>query len=100
MAYDAAMEYEKLARAVFNNCPKGKDPWGYAQQEKFDAFVPKPTQEGKRILSTILIAAILNPKYEKHLLALLKLENEVWETTKQEQVIGIIDSANKLLGLL
>ena len=99
MNYDAGVEYEKLARAVFNNCNKGQDPWGYTSQDRFAIFIQEPNIEGQRMLSTIFIAAIMNPKYKEHISALKKFENEVWKSTTQEQFIAIIDSANELLEL-
>jgi hypothetical protein len=56
--YDAGMEFEKLAKAVFDNCQKGDDPWGYTMQEKYNLFVPIPTLEGRRALSIIFVVAI------------------------------------------
>lgn len=99
MHYDAGIEFEKLARAAFNNCNKGQDPWGYTSQDRFAIFIQEPIIVGQRMLSTIFIAAIMNPKYKEHISALKKLENEVWKSTTQEQFITIIDSANELLEL-
>lgn len=97
--YDAGMQYERLARAIFGNCSKGRDPWGYTKQECFDSFIPTPSLKGKRILSTVLIAAILNPRYKEFEEQLKKNEDAVWVASTQEQIIMVIDSTIKLIGL-
>lgn len=88
-----AMRYEGLARAVFNNCGKSGDPWGYAAQDRFTNFVPTPNLTGKRALSTILIKLICD--YPNHELTsrLIQMEEKIWTVNDQGTIIAIIDEA-------
>lgn len=90
-----AMRYEGLARAVFNNCNKYGDPWGYAAQDRFTNFVP-PNLTGKRALSTILIKLISdNPKHELTP-KLIEIEESIWTTNEQLKIIQIIDETIRI----
>lgn len=92
--HDPAMRYESLARAVFGDCPKGGDPWGYSMHENFAPFfVPEPKTEGKRALSTILCKLIYDHSESRHVVDLKKLDDQVWEMMTPEQITAIIDQA-------
>jgi hypothetical protein len=92
-----AMRFEWLSRFVFNNCDKWGDPWNYSAQERFVNFVPKPNLTVKRALSTILIKIILDNMNATSLEKLRNLENQVWESSTQREIIKIIDQTIQLL---
>ncbi len=95
--HDPAMRYEDLARAAFNNCKKYGDPFGYAAQERYNNFVPKPNIIGKRTLSTVFIKLILDNLNSPYINDLKKLEDLVWESETQSEVIDIIDKGIEIV---
>jgi len=97
---DVAMRYEGLARAAFNNCIKYGDPWGYAAQDRYADFVPTPTLTGRRALSTILIKLIIDNTQSPYLEGLRLLEEKVWSTETQEDIIDIINKAIEIVVLI
>ena len=91
------MKYEELARKAFDDCGKYGDPFNYAAQERYSNFVPKPTLQGKRMLSTVLIKIIVSNQGKSEIPKFLELEDKVWKSETQEEVVSIIDEATKLL---
>lgn len=91
--HDPAFRYEGLARAVFDNCDKYGDPWGYAAQDRYANFVEAPNEMGKRALSTILIKMTLDHPNIEQTDNIKALEDRVWKATTQEQIIAIINEA-------
>lgn len=87
-----AFNYEGLARAVFNNCIKGGDPWGYAKQE-FYSLIDGPNLKFKRGLSTVLIKMILDHPDTKETEYIKELEQQVWDSKAQIKIIEIIEKA-------
>ena len=97
---EANMKYEELARKAFDNCSKYGDPFKYAAQERYDNFVPIPTLLGKRILSTILIKIIVSNQGKSGVDKFIELENKVWTSETQSEIISIIEKADTLFDKL
>lgn len=93
---EANMKYEELARKAFDNCSKYGDPFKYAAQERYDNFVPVPTLLGKRMLSTILIKLIISNQNRQEVRQFIELENKVWISETQSEIIKVIDKAISL----
>jgi len=89
---DPATKYEGLVRAAFNNCNKYGDPWKCANQEFFNNFMP-PNLNGKRALSRALCKLIFDNKDTENIGELIKLEDTVWVSKTQSDIITIIDRA-------
>jgi hypothetical protein len=88
-----AMQFEGLARAVFNDCDKSGDPFGIAHQEVFGFKQPTHkiiTDEFRRALIIVLVKMVIdNPQNTK----LLALEKEAWNIQELEDIKRIIQSA-------
>lgn len=92
---DPAIRYDALARAAFKNCSDRGDPWKwYASHDFYSNFITEPTTEiGKRGLSTVLLKFIYDyPKIEETK-KLIELEESVWASKTQSDIINIIDNA-------
>ncbi|WP_430974662.1 hypothetical protein [Sunxiuqinia rutila] len=88
---DPGFRFESLLRAIFDNCNKYGDPWGYAAQDVYNSFVPNPTIKGKRALSTGLTKLIYDNKDNENIKIIIELEEQLWSATTQEEIIKIID---------
>ena len=87
-----AFRFEYLLRAVFDNCGKGKDPWGYARQEFYSELVDLNIQ-GKRALSVGLTKLIYDNKENDKIDDLIKIENRIWIAEKQTDIVSIINES-------
>jgi len=87
------MQFEGLARAVFNQCDKYGDPFGIAHQEILSYKAPEHKiikEEFRRALIIVLVKMVLdNPKNTE----LLRLEKAAWTVENSEGVREIIQSA-------
>ncbi|WP_017732753.1 hypothetical protein [Nafulsella turpanensis] len=98
---DPSLRYEALARSAFNNCSKGGDPFGYALQEEYDNFfVEAPNLRGKRALSTVLIKLIIDNSGTDFAERLIGLEESVWNSETQDDIIHIIDKGIEVLKMI
>lgn len=97
---EANMKFEELARKAFDNCSKYGDPFKYAAQERYNNFVPIPTLLGKRILSTVLIKIIITHQSKNGVEKFIELENKVWTSETQKEIISIIETADALFDKL
>jgi hypothetical protein len=93
---DPAMKYEELAKKAFDNCQKYGDPFQYAAQERYVNFVPVPKLLGKRMLSTVLIKLIISNQGKAVSKDFINLEEKVWTSKTQEDIISIIEEASNL----
>lgn len=94
---DPGFRYEGLARAAFGNCDKYGDPFKIAAQDVYKNFVPEPTLNGKKALSKVLSQIITDNLENEHKDALVKLEENVWTSDTQEEIIIIIDESIDIL---
>ena len=95
--HDPAFRYEGLARAAFDNCGKYGDSFGIAAQDVYNSFVPEPTLNGKKALSKVLSKLIVDNSEGEHKDALVELEESVWTSETQQQIITIIDASIDIL---
>jgi len=95
--HNPAMRFEGLARAAFNDCGKWNDPFGYAAQDRYVNFVPSPNLIGKRALSTIFIKLIIDNTQSPFIERLKELEDLIWATETQSEIIKIIDEGITIL---
>ncbi|CAL2093253.1 conserved hypothetical protein [Tenacibaculum sp. 190524A05c] len=94
---DPAFRYEGLARVAFDNCEKYGDPFGIAAQDVYNNFVPEPTLNGKKALSKVLSKIIIDNTESEHNDALIQLEESIWSSETQQQIITIIDTSIDIL---
>ncbi|MGS2741055.1 hypothetical protein [Sinomicrobium sp. M5D2P17] len=97
---DPGFRYEGLARAAFNNCKKYNDPFKIAAQEIYGDFVPVPNLDGKKALSKVLVKIIIDYPETKYQDDLLQLEENIWVSKTQDDIIAIIDSTIDILGII
>lgn len=90
---DPGFRFESLLRAIFDDCGKYGDPWGYAAQDVYNDFVPEPTLTGKRALSTGLCKLIYDNKEHPEIKRIIELEDSIWPAKTQEEIVTIIDSS-------
>lgn len=88
-----AMRFESLLRAIFDNCGKYGDPWGYAAQDVYSNFVPSPKQKGQRALSTGLTKLIYDYKEHENIKTIIEIEESIWSAKTQEDIRKIIDDS-------
>lgn len=91
-----AMRYEGLARAAFGNCNKGRDPRGYASQDRYVNSIIAVDLKIKRALSTVLIKLIFDNASHPCVVELKKLEDRVWDAKEQREIVRIVDEAIKI----
>lgn len=94
---DPGFRYEGLARAAFNNCRKYGDPFGIAAQDVYNNFVPTPNLDGKKALSKVLTKLIIDHSESEHKSALVALEENIWTSETQGEIINIVDLAIDIL---
>lgn len=90
---DPAFRFESLLRAIFDDCGKYGDPWGYAAQDVYNSFVPEPTLYGKRALSTGLTKLIYDNREHENIQTLIEHEDLIWSANTQEEIVKIIDDS-------
>lgn len=97
---DVAMDYEELAKEVFE-CDRFGDPWEYADADRYNAhFAPDPDNQATIILNTIIDIALWKYKKIDSLAPILiEMKNRVQKMKSQEEAITIIhdtiDALNK-----
>ena len=89
------MTYEGLGRTAFN-CGKAQDPFGLACQEDYSEYVPRPSIRGKRNLSIILTKFIIDHPQSEFVDELKALDDSIWDSDSQEEIIGIIERAKEI----
>jgi hypothetical protein len=90
---DPGFRFESLLRAIFDDCVKYGDPWGYAAQDVYNNFAPEPNLLGKRALSTGLCKLIYDNKEHPQIEKIIVLEDSIWSANTQEEIVEIIDDS-------
>ncbi len=90
--HDPAMTYENLARAVFK-CGRFGGPGKCAESSVYEnQFVPVASETGKSIMKAIVDQIMSDGNYsEEENNIILDKRNRLSNTTKQEEIIEVIE---------